>query len=70
MSITNIIKTAVTDHQFNAFDGSAIGITGFALLQWLPYISAGLSVIWMGLRVYILIRDEILNKKGKKHADE
>lgn len=66
----NLIVTLVNDHHFNAVDGSAIGISGLALYQWLPHISAGLSVVWLGLRIYVLIRDEILKRKDKKDVDE
>lgn len=59
----------ITDHNFNAGDGAAIGVGLLSILQWLPYISAGLSAVWVALRIYILFRDEILNRK-KKHGDE
>jgi hypothetical protein len=53
----------ITDHNFNVGDGTAIGVGLLSLLQYLPYVSAALSVIWVSLRIWILIRDEIINKK-------
>lgn len=49
-------------------DVSAGGVGVAAYLQLLPSISAGLTIIWIGLRIYILIRDQII--KGHKDGDE
>lgn len=36
----------------NACDGAAIVCTIGTLMGWLPYVAAGLSAIWTGIRIY------------------
>lgn len=48
----------------NVVDLSAGGVGVAAYLQMLPSISVGLTIVWMGLRIYILIRDQIMNRKN------
>lgn len=61
----DIIVKFLNDHQFNSVDGTAIGVGVLSMFKYLPEISAGLSAIWVALRIYILIRDEILNRKAQ-----
>jgi hypothetical protein len=60
----------VNDHSFNPIDGGAAGIGLLTLVKWLPEVSAGLSIVWVALRIYVLVRDEIFKKKEKKDGDE
>lgn len=53
------------DTSTNRMDGVAGALTIASLFKWLPEISAGLSIVWLGLRIFVLIRDEILNRKPK-----
>lgn len=53
----------VNDHSPNAVDFSAGGVGLLAMLKYLPEVSAALSALWAALRIYVLIRDEILGKK-------
>jgi hypothetical protein len=53
----------VNDHSPNVFDGSAVGVGVLALLEMLPHVSAVLSVIWLALRIYVYIRDDVLGKR-------
>ena len=46
------------------FDWGSLGITAAALMEWLPALSAGLSAIWFGLRIYQTLK-EIRNGSGK-----
>lgn len=39
------------------FDWSAVGITAGALMEWLPAISALLSIIWLSLRIYQTLKE-------------
>lgn len=52
----------LTEHQFNAVDGTAGGITVLTLFQFLPYVTAALAAVWWGLRIYVMLRDEIFKK--------
>lgn len=54
---------------FNEADGSAAAIGILGVMEFLPEISAGLSAIWVALRIYIVIRDELFREE-KKHGDE
>lgn len=53
----------VKGQNFNIVDGFAWGITLATLMKLLPLISAVLSIVWLCLRIYIALRDEIFNKK-------
>jgi TctA family transporter len=39
------------------FDWSAVGITAGALMEWLPAISAALSIVWLSLRIWEQIKE-------------
>lgn len=43
-------------------DGLSLGAIVASLLGWLPHIAAGMSVVWVGLR----ISNEILERKIKR----
>ena len=67
----NAFLQLVNDHSFNPVDGGAISIGVLGLIEFLPELSAGLSAVWVLLRIYVLIRDEIIGRlKGKKNGDE
>lgn len=36
----------------HVLDGSAIAVTLGALMDWLPAVAAGLSIVWTGIRIY------------------
>lgn len=36
----------------HSLDGASIGITAGALMELLPAISAGLSILWLMIRIY------------------
>jgi hypothetical protein len=57
-----IIRTA-TEHQINGVDASAGGIGILAWLKWAPEVAGLFTVVWLGLRIYIAIRDEIVGRK-------
>jgi hypothetical protein len=60
----------INDHQINSADGTAVGVGVLAVLKWLPEVSALLSIVWIGLRIWVTIRDEFLNKEDKKNGDK
>lgn len=66
--IAHFIKL-VNDQRFNAVDVSAAGVGVMTMAQWLPWVSAGLSAVWVALRIYVLVRDEIINHKVNKNGD-
>lgn len=71
MSIKGWFITTIHDHTVNPVDVTAGGISLGAMFKYLPEISAGLSGIWVILRIIVLIRDEFWNKwKEKKDADK
>lgn len=39
------------------FDWGAIGVTAAAVMEWLPAISALLSIIWLSLRIWQQIKE-------------
>lgn len=63
-----IIKVA-TEHQINPVDIGAGGVGVLTWLQYAPDVAGAFTVVWLGLRIYIAIRDEVLGKK-KKNGDE
>jgi hypothetical protein len=61
----------VNDHSFNPVDGGALGVGILGILKYLPEISAGLSAVWVLLRIFILLRDEVFGrKKGTEDGDK
>jgi hypothetical protein len=60
----NKVLALVSDHNINEADMVAGGITLVTLLEYLPLVSAGLTAVWVALRIYVLVRDDIF-KKGK-----
>lgn len=59
-----IIKVA-TEHQINSVDVTAAGGGVLVWLKYAPDIAATFTVLWLGLRIFIAVRDEILGKKKK-----
>jgi hypothetical protein len=59
----------INDHSMNAVDAGAGGITLAAFFQFIPTVSAFLSAVWLGLRIYVLIRDEVIGKKRSTDGD-
>lgn len=57
------------DNAMNPVDVTAGGVSVAALLQYLPAVSAVLSVVWVMLRIIVTIRDDFLNRKDK-HGNE
>jgi hypothetical protein len=62
-SLTNLFHKLVHDTAFNVGDGAAGGITVATIINILPTISAVLSIIWVAIRIYVSIRDDILERK-------
>lgn len=57
-----LIKVA-TEHQINTVD---VGAAGTGVLAWLalaPELAGAFTVIWLGLRIFIAVRDEVFGKK-------
>ena len=59
------IQKLINDNSFNLGDGAAGGITLAAFFQAVPKVSAILSLVWVALRIYVTIRDDLLKKKDK-----
>lgn len=48
-------------------DCSAVGIVGLWIIGIMPHIATGLTIVWMGLRIYESETvQKYLNKKKKK----
>lgn len=60
------LAKALTEHGATPLDVGAAGITVAAIFQWLPAISAALTIVWVALRIYIAVRDELFKKKEKE----
>lgn len=56
-------KQLAADQNMNWLDKGTIGATVLAFANWLPHVITLLIVIWWILRIYILVRDEVLKKK-------
>jgi hypothetical protein len=54
----------MSEHDFskNVADGLFAGIGIGALVQWLPPIAAGLTILWTALRIYDWIEKRWLKK--------
>jgi hypothetical protein len=65
MNLTDLFHRLVFDSSINIGDGAAGGITVATLVKALPTVSAILSIIWVGLRIYVSFRDDILGRKRK-----
>lgn len=63
-----IIKVA-TEHQINSVDVAAGGTGVLAWLKYAPDVAGAFTVLWLGLRIYIALRDEVFGKRNK-HGDE
>lgn len=59
----------VTEHQINTVDVGAGGVGVLAWLKYAPDLAGAFTVIWLGLRIYIAIRDEVFGRK-KKDGDK
>jgi hypothetical protein len=65
-----IIKTA-TEQQVNPIDVTAGGTGVLVWLQWAPDLAGAFTVLWLGIRIYVALRDEVFgDKKEKKDGDE
>lgn len=53
----------------NVGDAMAVGVSIASIAQFLPYISAALSALWVALRIYITVRDDLF-KKDKPDGNE
>jgi len=47
-------------------DGAAALTTGLALMEFLPPVAAAFTLIWTGLRIYIIIETRIRTGKWKE----
>lgn len=60
----------VNDTSPNIGDAAALGISIASIIEYIPVVSAALSVVWVALRIYVTIRDDVFKKKEKKDANE
>ena len=47
-------------------DWSAMGLLGASLLNWVPAATALLTLVWVGLRIYVTIRDIIQHEDPRE----
>lgn len=59
----------INDNHFNAADGSAISVGILSWAKYLPEVSAGLSVVWLIIRIFVSLRDDVFKKKRGKDGD-
>jgi len=62
------LNKLINDSSINMGDGAAGGITVAAFFELLPHVSALLGAIWIALRIYVTIRDDVLG--GKKNGNK
>lgn len=55
----------VNDPTFNKGDAGAGGIMLASVVNALPTVSCALTIIWVGLRIYVSIRDDFFKKENK-----
>ena len=70
MKILELAKQWIADQHMNWVDKGTIGATVLAFANWLPHLVTLLIVVWWSLRIWILVRDEILDTKKKKQKIE
>lgn len=70
MSIKEYIIRVATENQINGVDVGAGSAGILAWLKWAPDVAGAFTVLWLGLRIYIALRDEIFKKKEKKDGDK
>lgn len=63
------LRDILHNHSFNSLDGTAVTVSVLSLMQWLPALSAALSCVWVALRIYILMRDQLF-QKGPTNGDK
>lgn len=61
--IKEYINHLLHDSSLNIGDISMGGITVATIVQILPTASAVLSMVWVSLRIWVTVRDDILKKK-------
>jgi hypothetical protein len=59
----------INDPSINKGDAGAGGIMLASIINALPTVSAVLTIIWVALRIYVSLRDEVF-KKGNKSGNE
>ena len=52
----------MSEHAKHAVDALAVGGTVATMIDWLPDIAAGLSVIWLLMRIYDWISSKLKPK--------
>lgn len=50
------------------FDISAVLVAFGSLLEYLPTISAALSIIWLSLQIYFALEKRYLDRKSKQNG--
>jgi hypothetical protein len=60
-----LFQKLINDSSINIGDGTAGGITVAALLEILPHVSVGLSILWVILRIIVTLRDDFFLRKQK-----
>jgi len=55
-----------TEHQINSVDVGAAGTGVFTWLKLAPEIAGWFTIIWLSIRIYVALRDEVLGKKKGK----
>ncbi len=51
-------------------DVAAGSVAIATLVQWLPTLAAGLSVIWLAIRIYEYVMEKIKARREKREADK
>lgn len=53
----------LSDTAIRSFDTLALGAIAASLIGWLPQIGAGLSVVWLSLRIGIAVQEYRINQR-------
>lgn len=64
MNILTNLKLVVDNPSPNVVDASAASVGILAWLEWAPEVAGAFTVLWLGLRIFIALRDEIFGRKG------
>jgi len=63
------IKLVVENPAPSGIDYGAASVGVLAWLKMAPEVAGMFTVIWLGIRIFIALRDEVFGRKGKKNVD-
>lgn len=69
MKIIEVLKQWLAEQHMTWFDKLTIGGVAVSFVNWMPHAITFLILVWWGLRVWIVVRDEILRKKKVDKED-